>query len=78
MVCYFVVLILFAVFSLTAADFSDIKIIDRKATADVEGKSIRLITLGAGRHIEARLVSSVRTAPPRIKIADQGSYCQNS
>ena len=77
-VCYFVVLILFAVLSLTAADFSAVKPIDRKAKPETGKESIRLKSLGAGKSLEVRLVSSVRTAPPRIKIADQGSYCRRS
>lgn len=77
-ICYFVVLILFAVLSLTAADFSDTKTIDRKAKPEAGKKSISLKSLGAGHSLEARLVRSVRTAPPRLKMADKGSYCRRS
>jgi len=77
-VWFFVVLSLFAVLSLAAADFSEIKTMDRETNVDVGGKSIRLISLGAGHHIEARLASSVKIPPPRVKLADQGSSCRQS
>ena len=77
-VWYFVILIFFVVLSLTAADFSAVKTRDRKAKPEVGKESIRPKSLGAGKSLEVRLVSSVRTAPPRIKLADKGSYCRRS